>query len=130
LQRNAHWIFQAFGVAKLHGGKRAEGESLLLQAEKINPRHAPTLVEIGYLRETDGDAESAEQYYRRAIEADSNSAFGYFRLARLLYREGDVSQAYAMAKLALACRPLDNRNKELVDELKKRIDESENQTSP
>src|ERR1700684_406952 len=47
-----------------------------------------------------------------------------FRFARLLYREGDIDQAYTMAKLALACKPLDKRNKDLVEELKKRISES------
>jgi len=121
LRPKAYWILQGYGSAKLRAGRLAEGESLLMRAEEINPNHSPTLVEIGYLRQKQGDSVAAEDYYRRAIEADSNNSFAYYRLAKLLYQEGDIQQAYEMANLALASNPLNDRNKELVQELKRRV---------
>ena len=121
LERNAYWIFRGFGGAKIRGGKRAEGEDLLRQAERINPRHAPTLVDLGKLREEDGDMISAEEYYAKAIQAILNYARAYYRMARLLYRQNDIARAYDMARLALACSPLDAGNKELIRELRIRL---------
>lgn len=121
LRPKAHWILQGYGAAKLRAGKLAEGEALLLEAEAINPNHSPTLLEIGYLREKQGDSVLAEDYYRRAIETDPNNSFAYYRFARFLYHEGDIHQAYEMAKAALTTNPLNARNKALLQELKKNL---------
>ncbi len=121
LKPKAYWILQGYGAAKIRGNKVAEGEALLLEAEQINPKHCPTLLELGSLQEKRGDPAGAEDYYRRAIEADPNSGFAYFRLARLLYHEGDITNAYEMAMAALECNPVDPRNKALVADLKKKL---------
>ncbi len=121
LRPKAYWILQGYGSAKLRAGKLGEGENLLLEAEAINPNHSPTLVEIGYLRQKQGDSVAAEDYYRRAIDADPNNSFAYYRLAKFLYQEGDAPQAYEVAKAALATNPLSERNKALVQELKRKI---------
>jgi hypothetical protein len=44
-------------------------------------------------------------------------------LASLLYREGDLTEAYEMAQGALAAKPLDDRNKDLVKELRRKVEE-------
>lgn len=120
LRPRAYWILQAYGVAKLHANKLTEAEALLQEAEEIKPNHGPTLIGMGRLREWQKDLEAAEDYYRRAIDADPNNSFAYYRLAKLLYRERDIEQAYEVAKAALATNPLDDRNKSLVQELKKK----------
>jgi len=124
LRPKAPWILQGFGAAMIRNGKVAEGEELLLQAEGANPKHSPTLVELGRLRESQGNSIEAETYLRRAIEADSNNSYAYYRLSKLLYREGDIEQAYNMAKAALVSNPLNARNKMLLQELKARIAET------
>jgi tetratricopeptide (TPR) repeat protein len=121
LRPRAYWILQAYGAAKLRGGKLAEGEALLQEAEEINPNHSPTLVELGRLREKQRDMPAAEEYYRRAIDADQNNSYAYYRLAELLYHEGEIQQAFDMANAALATNPLNDRNKELVQQIKRKI---------
>ena len=121
LRPKAPWILQAYGAAKLRAGKTAEGESLLLEAEKANPNHSPTLVELGRLREKQRDSVNAEAYYRRAIEADSHNSYAYYLLSRFLYRQGATREAYEMAKAALVSNPLNDKNKALVQELKEKI---------
>jgi len=122
LKPKAHWILQGFGAAKIRAGKTLEGEALLLEAEKVNDHYSPTLVELGHLRETQGQVEAADAYYRRAIDVNPNDSFAYYRLARLLYREGDIPQAYQLAMAALASNPTRQRNKDLVRDLKKKMD--------
>jgi len=54
---------QGFAKAKLRAGKTAEGEELLLEAERINPKHSSTLVELGRLREIQKDLDKAYDDY-------------------------------------------------------------------
>jgi tetratricopeptide (TPR) repeat protein len=124
LKPKAHWIFQGFGAAKIRAGKIYEGEALLLEAEKINDHYSPTLVDLGHLRETQGQTDTAEAYYRRAIDVNPNDSFAHYRLARLLYREGDIQQAYQAAIAALTGNPTSERNKDLVRDLKRKIDDN------
>jgi len=123
LQPNAHWILQAFGAAKLRADKIAEAEHLLKRAEELNPNYSPTLVDLGRLYERQQDFDSAEGYYRQAVEADCNNSFAYSRLARLLYRLGEIKEAFEMAKAALATKPVDERNKALVREFRDKLNE-------
>jgi len=121
LRSRAPWILQGFGRAKLRAGKMAEGEELLLEAERINPNHSSTLVELGRLREKQNHLSEASDYYHRAIAADSNNSYAYYLLSRLLYREGDIEKAYQMAQAALVSNPLNAKNKLLVQDLKNKI---------
>jgi Tfp pilus assembly protein PilF len=123
LRPKAPWILQGFANAKIRAGKLAEAEQLLQESEEANPYHSPTLAEFGRLRERQGDSAGAEDYYRRAIQADPDNAYAYYMLASLLYREGDLTEAYEMAKGALAAKPLDDRNKDLVKELRRKVEE-------
>lgn len=123
LRPKAPWILQGYGAAKVRAGKIAEGEALLRQAEDINPRHSPTLVELGKLSERQNDPVAAEDYYRRAIEAERNNSYAYYVLGRLLYHQDEIQQAYAMVTTAVAINPLNDRNRALFDQLKKKIAE-------
>lgn len=121
LRPRAPWILQGFGKAKLRAGKIAEGEELLLEAEKINPNHSATLVELGRLREKQNLFTEAYDYYHRAIAADSNNSYAYYSLSRLLYHDGDLKEAFQMAQAALVSNPLNAKNKLLVQDLKNKI---------
>jgi tetratricopeptide (TPR) repeat protein len=124
LKPKAPWILQGFAKAKLRAGKWAEGEALLLEAEKINPNHSATLVELGRLREKQKQFSEAYEYYNRAIAADRNNSYAYYLLSRLLYRDGDIKEAFQMAKTALVGNPLSARNKALVQDLKNKVAEA------
>lgn len=125
LRPKASWILQGFASAKLRASKLAEAEALLSEAEEINPNHSPTLVEIGHLKELQGDFAAAEDYYRKAIDAGPDNSFAYFRLAKFLYRQDEIPEAYELARAAVATNPLDEYNKSLVSELKKKMGEGE-----
>ncbi|MGA2151456.1 MAG: tetratricopeptide repeat protein, partial [Geobacteraceae bacterium] len=96
-------------------------EELLLEAEKINPNHSATLVELGRLREKQNLFTEAYDYYHRAIAADSNNSYAYYSLSRLLYHDGDLKEAFQMAQAALVSNPLNAKNKLLVQDLKNKI---------
>lgn len=117
----AAWILQAYGAAKLRAGKLAEAEQLLTEAEEANPYYAPTLVELGRLYERKSDKATAESYYRGAIELDRENSFAYFQLANLLYHEDRTQEAFEMAQLAVSTRPTDERNRQLVKDLKEKL---------
>jgi Tfp pilus assembly protein PilF len=120
LKGKAPWILQGYANAMIRANKLPEAERLLLEAEENNPLHAPTLIDLGRLKEKRGDLAGAEEYYRRAVASDQDNSFGYYLLARLLYSEGEIDEAYEFAKEAMATDPLDDRNKALVRELKEK----------
>jgi tetratricopeptide (TPR) repeat protein len=122
LRPRGYWIYQGFGSSKLTAGNLAEAEELLKKAEELNPYNSLTLVDIGRLKEREGDTANAEEYYRSAIEYDPNNSFAYYSLASLLYREGETAGAYDMAMAALATKPLDERNKRLLQDIKRKLE--------
>jgi tetratricopeptide (TPR) repeat protein len=87
----------------------------------MNPGHSPTLVDLGRLRERLHDDAGADEYYRQAIAADTNNSFAYYLLARLTYRYNDIEEAFRLAKTAMTTDPLDERNRQLVKELKQKL---------
>jgi len=123
LNPKAFWVLQAYGSLEVRSKRVEQGVAHLLEAEQINPQHSPTLVEVARLKEMEGDAVSAEDYYRRAVDADRNNSYAYYRFARFLYREGATKEAYEMAKAALATDPTNEGNKKLVKELRDKISE-------
>lgn len=122
IRPKAAWILQGYANALIRANKLAEAEPLLIEAENANPYHSPTLVDFGRLYERRGDRRTAEDYYRQAVEVDPNNSFAYYTLAQLLYHEGETTEAYECAKAAIATKPLDARNKALVEELKKKLE--------
>ena len=75
------------------------------------------------MRENQGNRAEAERYYRKAIESDPDNAFAFYRLARLLYHEGETQEALEMAKAALVANPVNESNKKLVQDLRKKMAE-------
>ena len=120
-------LLQGYASAKLTAGLLSEAEELLFRAHEISPRHAPTLVGLGRLMEAKDDPSQAEGYYEKAIDSDGDNAFAHYQLSRLLYKQDKIDEAFYEAKIALGCNPMDNRCKDFVEELRKRVAESEEQ---
>lgn len=118
----AYWVYQGYGHAKLAAGQVAEAEHLLRQALGIKPTHSPALVDMGNLYERQGDSVEAEDFLRRAIDADENNAFAYRAYAKFLLDQGRYDEGLDAAMSAVGLNPRDTRNRDLVKELRRRID--------
>ena len=121
LKPNAYWILQGYAHAKLSAGQIEEAEHILQQSFDINPRHSPTLVDLGTAHARLGDEAGAEGYLKQAIEADPNNAFAYFTYARFLLRTHRYDEGLEMAMAAAETNPQDERNRQLVEELRARL---------
>jgi tetratricopeptide (TPR) repeat protein len=121
LKGRVSWLLQGYANAMIRANRLNEAEQLLREAELVNPDYSPTLIDMGRLMEKRGDVVSAADYYRRAVAADPENSFGNFMLAKALYNQDEIDEAYAFAKAALATNPLDHRNKALVQELKQKV---------
>jgi Tfp pilus assembly protein PilF len=121
LKSNAYWILQGYANAKLANNQLAEAEHLLLQALEINPRHSPTLTDLGRLHERQGDEAAAEAFFKDAVDADPNNSYAYVTYARFLLRARRYQEGLEFALAALETNPNDPRNKSLVRELRERV---------
>lgn len=121
LKGKAPWILQGYANAKMRANKLAEAEELLRESERVSPVHPATLIDLGRLMEKRDDPVGAADYYRKAIASDSDNSFAYYLLAKLLYRQDEIDEAYELAKAAMATNPLDGRNRALVQELKEKL---------
>jgi Flp pilus assembly protein TadD len=121
LKGRVPWILQGYANAKIRANKLAEAEQLLREAELINPQYSPTLIDMGRLMEKRGELVRAADYYRKAVASDPDNSFANFMLAKVLYEQEELDEAYEFAMAALATNPLDHRNKELVRELKQKV---------
>jgi Tfp pilus assembly protein PilF len=121
LKPGAYWVLQGYAHAKLSADHIEEAEQLLQKALEINPRHSPTLVDLGTVYARLRDEVAAESYFRQAIEADNNNAFAYASYARFLLRTERYEEGLEMAMAAVETSPRDDRNKQLVEELRARL---------
>ncbi len=122
LKSNAYWIIQGYAHAKLADGHVDEAQQLLQQAYEINVRHSPTLVDLGSVCARQGDEVEAEGYFKQAIEVDANNAFAYAAYARFLLRMQRFAEGLEMAMAALETNPRDDRNRQLVDDIRARLE--------
>ena len=122
LKPKAYWILQGYGHAKLRAGKSEEAEHYFLQALEINPRYAAALTDLARLKAHRGNETEAESYFRQAIEADENNAFTYYEYARFLFHSRQYEEGLQMAMAAVEAEPRDQRNRDLVNELRVKIE--------
>jgi tetratricopeptide (TPR) repeat protein len=121
LNPRAYWVFQGYAHQKLQTDKIAVAEHLLLQAENIRPDHSATLVDLGRIRLKQGLEAEAEDYFVRSIEADENNPFAYITYARFLLNQGRYEEGLNYALAAVEVNPRDHASRELVNELRRRI---------
>lgn len=94
------------------------GERAALEhAVQLNPHFALAQNQLGYLDSQTGDTPSAEQHFRRAVEADPGYANAWMNLAATLYLESQWEQAKAAVGHALVLDPANPRAKALNEQL-------------
>jgi tetratricopeptide (TPR) repeat protein len=121
LKGNGYWILQGYASVLMRHNRLEEAEHYLRQAERINGNHSPTLVDLGRLCAKTNRPEDAEKFFERAIEADPENTRAYFEFARLCKDEDRFERGLELALAAVATNPRDQRNKELVKELRQKI---------
>lgn len=128
LKPSGYWVLQGYAHVFLRKNRELpRAEHLLRQAERLNPFHSYTLVDLGrLLARIDKDAD-AETYFRRAIEADGDNTRAYYEYARFLKDGGRLDEALDMAVAALDSNPIDSQNKALVRELRQRVEDARQQ---
>ena len=122
LNPRAYWVYQGYAHVKLQSGLVAEAEHLLKKSEQIKEYHSPTLVDLGRIRERQAEDEQAEEYYRKAITADSDNAFAYSAYAKFLLSQGRFEEGLEMATAATEINPRDSRNREMAKDLRQRVE--------
>jgi Flp pilus assembly protein TadD len=78
-------------TALLRQGKIADAEPYAAKALRLAPGHSGALNDLGMIRDLQGDARSAVEYYRRALAADSTNASARENLAAAASRPTAVA---------------------------------------
>lgn len=77
----------------------------LERALEKDPRHAPTLIDLGIRAAQAGRSEEAGAYFRRALESEPYSARAHFNSAVLLVEAGEPVAAHEHLDRALSIEP-------------------------
>jgi len=83
-------------------GRAREALHHLDEALRLRPDDAGTLVNRGNALEAVGDADAAEEHYRRALEHDPDAATAHNSLGRLRASEGGFEQAVGHFRAGIA----------------------------
>jgi TolB-like protein len=108
LDRNLAGAHAYIGLAKYLLGRGAETEAHINEAFRLSPRDtmAPRwLVWIGLAKAQLGADAEAVVWFRRGIDENRNYSIAHFNLAAALARLGELDQARAAVKGALALDP-------------------------
>jgi len=98
----------------LESENRSRAIEPLERALEINPRSADALLLYGVFYQAEEDLDLAEQYYRRALRAESRHAASLNNLAVLLYGQGRYREA--LQPLRTLVRDTTYRSRELAFE--------------
>jgi len=87
-------------------GEAEEAKDLLLDVLKADPRDVASLVILGnHYAKADSDLDTAERFFRRAIEIDPENPNAHNSLAGMLCQKGANDEALAEFDAALRLRP-------------------------
>lgn len=93
------------------------------QIESMIRMGSPQFPYLAYLylqRNEAGDEDRALGLYQRSVQVQPNFAEGYFQMAVLLAKKGDIQNAYAMAQKALQLNPNEPRYQQLAASFQRR----------
>lgn len=97
----------AEGAAHLEGGRRGEARRAFEDAARENPRAAGPHIYLGRMAREDGDANSAGEHLRRAIELEPNNYLGHREMGSHLFARGDFEGARRFYVRAVERNPED-----------------------
>lgn len=75
------------GVAYQKCAMTTEAESMYQKALKINPAHAPSLVNVGEIYYRGGNVKRGQEYFEQALKADGTTVAAYNNLAWIYYEK-------------------------------------------
>jgi len=73
------------------------------------PHNSAALVQMALLQSYIRDESKADEYFRKALELDSNSAQALQEYGRFLYNGGEIERGMELIEAALKIEPLDTR---------------------
>ncbi|MBV9294019.1 MAG: VCBS repeat-containing protein [Acidobacteriaceae bacterium] len=97
--------FFKFGAAYLWSGYPAQALPYLEKVLDQTPGNARVLLLVGQIHSADEHFETAEKYFRQALEADSHSPRAYYGLGLALVKLGRVDEARDYFKQAITLQP-------------------------
>lgn len=97
--------FFKFGAAYLLSGYPAQALPYLEEVLRRTPRNARVLVLVGQIYFGTQDFATAEKYFRRALELDSQSPNAFYGIGAILARRGRYDEARGYLEEAIAKRP-------------------------
>jgi TolB-like protein len=108
LDRNLANAHSFIGLGKIRCGRADETEGHIAEALRLSPRDTLAYVWMGIAGEANlqlGSCEQAVAWFRRAIEANRNHPYHYFRLGAALAQLGRLDEARSAGKAGLALNP-------------------------
>ncbi len=106
----------AFGAWLASAGRPVEASKRLDEALRLDPLNVAAHVNIGNLRDDQGDLAAAEAEYRRALQIDPDHAAASYDLGVLLLENGRAGEALAPLKRYAELRPDDAEARRRVAE--------------
>ncbi len=74
-------------------GRFSDARPLLMEALKLNPFHAGTLMKLGYVEMMEGDPRSAEKLYKKVLSLNRRFPTANYHLGVIARREGNLRRA-------------------------------------
>lgn len=93
------------GVLYLDRDRIDEAVRVLTRANKVRPKHVPTLVNLGAALDANNQADRAQQYYRQALEIAPDDTIANCRLASSLYAQTKYADAVSLLRQLIASSP-------------------------
>ncbi len=85
--------YTTLGLQYLQTGDSVNAKSAVQKALDINPKYAPAFNALGLVFQVEGEIALAEQYYKRAIEQEPDSAMFHNNYGAFLFSEKRYQQA-------------------------------------
>jgi tetratricopeptide (TPR) repeat protein len=100
----ADWMAMALSY---EGDKETRGEAINAydRCAEVDPQNADALLNCGTLYYEDGNFETAEDYFRRAVTAQPENPLAYFNLGSVLEELGQLEEARRHLRQAVRLNP-------------------------
>lgn len=106
LDPNRHDARRDLAMVLVETGEADEAKGLLLDVLKVNPRDVAALTILGnHYARAENDKETAERFFRRAVEVNPSDATAHNSLGGMLCEKNQLEEALVHFEHALTIRP-------------------------
>jgi tetratricopeptide (TPR) repeat protein len=106
-----------YATAAMQNGELTKAKSVFTNIAKEVPGFAPAWSNLGYLFLTEGDAITAERYYKKAISLDPDYSAAWLNMAGLHVYKGEDDKARAILTKMLKKEPANLQVKQILNQL-------------